>query len=141
MSAIVKTRRRKNLPASTAALWLVLGLAAVFFVVSYGQELLLAQQLNEQAAAQRQANEVLQDENTRLQALLQYYGSDKYVEQRAREDLNLRRPDEEVLIPVEAAPHQDESGDTLADEPEATPTPALEQANWQKWFDLFRATP
>ena len=40
------------------------------------------------------------DENARLAAALQYYLSDKYVEQRAREDLNLRRADEEVLIPI-----------------------------------------
>src|SRR4051794_16986485 len=104
MSAVIKTRRRKNLTLSTAALWIVLGFAAIFFLVSYGQELLLAHSLTEQAAVQRQENAGAQDENARLKAMLQYYQSDKYIEQRAREDLNLRRAEEEVLIPIVATP-------------------------------------
>src|SRR6476619_5758711 len=104
MSAVVKNRGRSNLPISTTALWLVLGLAVTFFLVNYGQELLLANQLNAKSDEQRVVNSRLRDENTRLQAMLLYYKSDKYVEQRAREDLNLRRGDEEVLIPVGETP-------------------------------------
>jgi cell division protein FtsB len=104
MSAVVRTRRGKHKSLSTTALWLVLGLAAIFFLVIYGQQLLLEHSIKEQIAAQRFANASLRDSNTRLKVALQYYQSDKYVEQRAREDLNLRRGDEEVLIPVHAAP-------------------------------------
>src|SRR5688500_7144274 len=106
MSAIIRTKRRKNPPASTAVLWAVLRMAAIFSLFSYGQELLLAHELGQKATAQREANAALSDENTRLRSLLHYYGSDKYIEQRAREDLNLRRPDEKVLIPVLTAPEE-----------------------------------
>src|SRR5690349_2389700 len=104
MSAVIKPRKIRKVPAATPALWLVLGLAAVFFLVRYGQELLMEHDLNSKIAVQRSANSALADENARLAAALLYYQSDKYVEQRAREDLNLRRSDEEVLIPVGDTP-------------------------------------
>ena len=144
MSAVVKTRRRKSFTVSTLILWVVLGFAAVFFLFSYGQELLLAHSLNDKSAAQRIENAKEQDEITRLQAQLQYYQSDKYIEQRAREDLNLRRPDEQVLIPVWSTPGATgqstgpggiAGGHDPAQPPASTPTQA--KPNWQKWLDLF----
>lgn len=146
MSAIARTKRRGNPTISTAALWLGLGLAVTFFLVRYGQELLLAHDLNDKASAQRIANAHLRDENSRLQAQLQYYQSDKYIEQRAREDLNLRRPDEEVLIPIasnQAAPGQTTTQNATAstDSRIEAPTPTLQRANWQKWMDLFSPAP
>jgi cell division protein FtsB len=143
MSAIIRAKRRKNPPASTAVLWAVLGMAVIFFLFSYGQELLLAHELGQKAAAQREANAALSDENTRLRSLLHYYSSDKYIEQRAREDLNLRRPDEKVLIPVLTAPEEQTepavgaSAGATEISPDRTPAAAPEQANWQKWFALF----
>src|SRR5438034_11072949 len=104
MSAVIKKKRRKGPTGSTVALWVVLGLAGAFFLVRYGQELLLAHELSDRGAAQRIINKDLRDENARLGASLDYYQSDKYIEQRARDDLNLRRPDEEVLIPVMSPP-------------------------------------
>src|SRR5262245_7850598 len=130
---------------SSLALWVVLGLAVTFFLVRYGQELLQAHDLNDKAAAQRIENAALKDENGRLQAQLEYYKSDKYIEQRAREDLNLRRPDEVVLIPI--APQAqvlgatggtstggagEGSGSTTQT---GAPAPAAPRANWQNWLD------
>src|SRR6476619_2329871 len=100
MSAVIKPKRFKKLPAATPALWVVLGLAAAFFLIRYGQEVLMEHDLNSKIAQQRIDNAKLADDNSRPEASLQYFQSDKYVEQRAREDLNLRRPDEEVLIPI-----------------------------------------
>jgi cell division protein FtsB len=142
MSAIIRRKRRKGPPGSTTALWLVLGLAITFFLVRYGQELLLAHDLTDKASAQRITNSKLSDENTRLKALLGYYQSDKYIEQRAREDLNLRRSEEEVLIPVESTPQDTTPGTALSvptpGRPDQTsPTPVPAQENWQKWLELF----
>ena len=146
MSAIIRTKRRTNPSLSTAALWVVLGLAVAFFLVRYGQELLLAHDLNDKAAAQRVANGRLSDENARLQALLQYYQSNKYIEQRAREDLNLRRRDEEVLIQVSPAEGSDQQGTGNNPAGQATPSveaaqPPAERANWEKWLELFGTGP
>lgn len=148
MSTIARNRRWGNSAISTAALWAGIGLAITFFLVRYGQELLLAHDLNERASAQRVANTILKKENSRLQAQLQYFQSDKYIEQRAREDLNLRRPDEEVLIPIVAdlpatvgqANAQDgASSPGATGEQPAVPTP--QRANWQQWLDLFNPAP
>jgi cell division protein FtsB len=142
MSAVIKPRRFKKLPAATPVLWVVLGLAAAFFLIRYGQEVLMEHDLNSKIAQQRIDNAKLADDNSRLEASLQYYQSDKYVEQRAREDLNLRRPDEEVLIPI-GDQSQPATGTTGATGAQAAPTPsaaqgsASQEPNWQKWFDLF----
>lgn len=141
MSAVIKPRRLKKLPVSTPALWIVLGLAATFFLVRYGQEVLLEHDINAQVSEQQRINAALTEANARLEADLQYVLSDKYVEQRAREDLNLRRPDEEVLIPVEAG------GAASVSAPLAT-TPGRQagaagdsaprtQPNWERWMGLF----
>jgi cell division protein FtsB len=119
----------------------VLGLAAVFFLVRYGQELLMEHDLDYKIAVQRSSNSALADENARLAAALLYYQSDKYVEQRAREDLNLRRSDEEVLIPVgdsaqtSTMPPKSPPG-TSADSVQQAPQPS-DHPNWLKWLELF----
>jgi cell division protein FtsB len=152
MSAVIRTRKRKNPSILTLVTWVVLGFFAIFFLVSYGQELLLAHDLTDKAAVQRRDNGLAADENARLKAQLQYYQSDKYIEQRAREDLNLRRADEEVIIPVYAspAPGQSQDGGTdagtdgsteNAQDVTASAEPTPELANWQKWFSLFSPSP
>jgi cell division protein FtsB len=141
MSAVIKSRRLKKLPASTPALWLVIGLAVTFFLVRYGQEVLLEHDINSNIAEQQRTNAALADENARLEAHLQYTLSDKYVEQRAREDLNLRRADEEVLIPVDGTTASAgtlplptaEGGTELSGAGESTGR----QPNWERWFGLF----
>ncbi len=131
-------------PSRTTAVLVVVGfMVVVFFLVTYGQQLLLERSLKDKAAAQRTANSALADENTRLKAAYQYYQSAKYIEQRAREDLNLRRPEEEVIIPIKVAP------DPSASKPKAVETPVVTQPanmgrdtdeevpNWEKWLRLF----
>jgi cell division protein FtsB len=141
MSAVIKPRRLKKLPASTPALWLVIGLAVTFFLVRYGQEVLLEHDINARITEQQLANAALTDETARLQAHLQYVRSDKYVEQRAREDLNLRRADEEVLIPVDAdTPGSRATADEAAPNASVatgTGKAAPARANWEGWFELF----
>jgi cell division protein FtsB len=139
MSAVIKPRRIKKLPASTPALWLVIGLAVTFFLVRYGQEVLLEHDINSNITRQQAANAALSDETARLEAELKYLQSDKYVEQRARESLNLRRPDVEVLIPVDAGAGAALNAQSTARE---SPTPAAGQTNgarpnWEGWFNLF----
>jgi cell division protein FtsB len=148
LSVVVRTKRKKQRPLSTVAMWLVLGLAVVFFLVRYGQELFLESDLRAKAATQRTVNQALRDENARLKANLQYFQSDKYVEQRAREDLNLRRPDENVLIPITSA----QTPKSKDQSPPAPGNPAqssvlspqsstTERPNWLRWFDLFSPGP
>ncbi|HUP27260.1 MAG TPA: septum formation initiator family protein [Chloroflexia bacterium] len=142
MSVVIRSKRGKPKTWSTTAMWLVFGVAAVFFLVIYGQQLLLEHSLQDKISAQRVENKALEDVNTRLKAGLQYYQSDRYIEQRAREDLNLRRADEVVLIPIR--PTQMPSNVSSASKPtpaaKSTPMPRTqpdEAPNWLRWLELF----
>jgi cell division protein FtsB len=142
MSAVVKTNRAGHKPSPATAVLVALGfIVVVFFLVTYGQQLLMEHGLKEKAAAQRVANAALRDDNIRLQASLQYYQSDKYIEQRAREGLNLRRPEEEVIIPIKVAPDASAGKPPVVETPVAA-NPAQQSAgsnapNWERWFNLF----
>jgi hypothetical protein len=118
---------------------LVLGLAAAFFLLRYGQEVLQEHDLNARVAAQQRNNAQMDQENKRLQASLEYYLSDKYIEQRAREDLNLRRADEEVLIPIgEFGAAPDDAGQPAGQGDAAgANTSQADRGNWQRWLELF----
>lgn len=145
MSIVVKARqgKGKHKPVSATALWVVLGLAVVFFLVRYGQELLLEHELEGKAQIQSQANAALRDDNARLKASLEYFTSDKYIEQRAREDLNLRRNDEQILIPISITPPEAAPQLPVQPQVESIPpaeAPQQETPNWQKWFGLFSPT-
>ena len=146
MSIVIKTRRAKPKTWSTSIMWLVFGLAAIFFLVIYGQQLLLEHDLKERIAVQRSENAALDDFNTRLKSNLLYYQSDKYIEQRAREDLNLRRADEEVLIPIKEEVGTPRGAGESATGGKTTPDPvqnnngeqsAQERPVWQAWLLLF----
>jgi len=145
MSVVIKTRKSKPKTWSTTVMWLVFGLAAIFFLVIYGQQLLLQNDLEQRIAVQRSENAALEDVNTRLKSSLLYFQSDKYIEQRAREDLNLRRPDEEVLIPIIQAPASPDTAENVAavtgestgtTEPDSMRTEQT-APNWLAWLSLF----
>lgn len=146
MSVVIKSRKSKPKTWSTTVMWLVFGLAATFFLVIYGQQLLLEQDLKDRIAEQRAENSAVNDFNTRLKSSLLYFQSDKYIEQRAREDLNLRRPDEEVLIPIKQE-YVSPSTEENASEIEAMGSghtgtteevkPDDEAPNWLAWLGLF----
>jgi len=141
MSVVIKTRKSKPKTWSTTVMWLVFSLAAIFFLVIYGQQLLLEQDLKDRISVQRTENTAVDDANTRLKSSLLYYQSDKYIEQRAREDLNLRRPDEEVLIPIKqasVAPNtevKDVGSDLISTIGEVKPDQGA--PNWLAWLGLF----
>jgi cell division protein FtsB len=89
---------RRNLGAQLLMILVVL--IGLGFGYSFAREVVQAQHLAGQAEASRQENERIAAENRKLQRDLQYYQSDAYAELRARTDLNMRRPDEQVILPV-----------------------------------------
>ena len=84
----------------TQLLMILVVLTGLYFGYSFAREVVQAQRLAAQAEASRQANEQLAAENRKLARDLQYYQSDAYAELRARTDLNMRRKDETVILPV-----------------------------------------
>ncbi|HMA35988.1 MAG TPA: septum formation initiator family protein [Chloroflexia bacterium] len=123
-------------------------LTGLYFGYSFAREVVQAQRLANQAELGRQANERIAAENRKLARDLQYYQSDAYVELRARTDLNMRRPDEQIVLPVlpadpnGAAPSGAAPPDSVTAPRGIVPPPnvAAESAarNWDRWFSLFR---
>src|SRR3954454_20330766 len=89
---------RRNL--GTQLLMLLVVLTGLYFGYSFAREVVQAQRLAAQAEASRQQNEDLAAQNRKLARDLQYYQSDAYAELRARTDLNMRRKDETIILPV-----------------------------------------
>jgi cell division protein FtsB len=123
------------------------------FGYSFAREVVQAQSLANQATLSRQQNEVLAESNRKLERDLQYYQSDAYAELRARTDLNMRRPDEQIILPVlqatpapgtdsaqTAAPAPAAAAASTAPDQSTTRNPQAAPAdgrNWDHWFALF----
>jgi cell division protein FtsB len=143
MSFVLRAKKKTGSPIPATGLWVLIGIAAVFFLVRYGTELLREHDLREQARQQAAVNSALRDDNARLRSTLFYYQSDRYVEQRAREDLNLRRADESVLIPITVAapapavPASTEQPAPLDPNIKLPPDVADRRPGWERWLDLF----
>ncbi|HUS17135.1 MAG TPA: septum formation initiator family protein [Chloroflexia bacterium] len=129
-------------------LMIVLVLTGLGFGYSFAREVVQAQRLANQAELSRQENEVIAAENRKLTRDLQYYQSDAYAELRARTDLNMRRPDEQVILPVLTPEAASAAGDppgalSIASLPLAAPAPAAGNnpvptgRNWDRWIALF----
>lgn len=140
MSVVTRRSRGRNRSVSTTAVSVVLGLFVLLFLVRFGQQILLENELTDKGTIERRINAQLKDQNNRLKASLQYFQSTKYIEQRAREDLNLRGQNEEVLIPTG---FDDTAASGGANSVKATPsTQAVDverPTNAENWFQLFQA--
>src|SRR3954447_16295612 len=89
---------RKNLGAQ--ALMAAVVLIGLYFGYSFAREVVQAERLTRQAESSAAINARMAEENDKLARDLQYYQSDEYATLRARTDLNLRKPDELVILPV-----------------------------------------
>jgi cell division protein FtsB len=138
---------RRNLGAQLLMILVVL--IGLGFGYSFAREVVQAQHLAGQAEASRLENERIAAENRKLQRDLQYYQSDAYAELRARTDLNMRRPDEQVILPVLpdgettiTSPDSD-MGAQAAQAPANPVAPApggVTGRNWDRWLALFAGT-
>jgi cell division protein FtsB len=139
---------RRNLGAQLVMILVVL--IGLGFGYSFAREVVQAQHLAGQAEAARQENERIAAENRKLQRDLQYYQSDAYAELRARTDLNMRRPDEQVILPVLPpgettiiAPDSDvaaQAAPAPANPVVPAPGTAATGRNWDRWLALFAGT-
>jgi cell division protein FtsB len=138
---------RRNLGAQLVMILVVL--IGLGFGYSFAREVVQAQHLAGQAEASRQENERIAAENRKLQRDLQYYQSDAYAELRARTDLNMRRPDEQVILPVLpdgettiTAPDTDMAAQpaSAAANPVAAAPGVATGRNWDRWLALFAGT-
>jgi cell division protein FtsB len=108
-------------------------IVGAYFLVAFGEQAWKARQLNAEVAERQSAVNDLTAQKQQLQVQLDQYSSDQYlafVEQKARQDLNLSRPGEHVLLVRWTG--------SASPTPAATATPEpTHKANWDKWLDLF----
>lgn len=108
-------------------------IVGAYFLVAFGEQAWKARQLNAEVAERQSAVNDLTAQKQQLQAQLDQYSSDQYlafVEQKARQDLNLSRPGEKVLlVRWQGAPSPTPAATATVEPPH--------KANWDKWLDLF----
>jgi cell division protein FtsB len=114
---------------------LVLLLITLSLLVSFGEQVVQGARMEQQRRDAEAEVAQLRAERDRLEASLAYAESDVYVEQRAREMLNLAREGDTVILPQLPPP-----APTATPEPEAVPPPPA-APNWQKWWHAFFPQP
>jgi cell division protein FtsB len=110
-------------------------LVGAYFLVAFGEQAWKARQLDAEVAERQAAVNDLTAQKQVLQSQLKEYSSDQYlayVERTARQDLNLSRPGEKVLV----VRWQGTAPPTPSPSPTASSKPP-EKANWDKWLRLF----
>jgi cell division protein FtsB len=146
--------RKAHRTIGAQLLMIVVVLIGLYFGYSFAREVVQAQRLAGEAEISQQENDLIAAENRKLERDLQYYQSPAYAELRARTDLNMRRPDEQIILPVlpdgAAVPAADLPSASVA--PAAPPSaaqpaaraaavPAPGARNWDRWFSLFTSQP
>ncbi len=114
---------------------LVVLIAAVYFVVAFGEQAWKVRQLRAEVAERQAAIAALEVKRDSLKKQVTLFSSDQYlayVEQVARRDLGLSHSDETTLLV-----HWLEAPDSSK---AASPSPEGEgsaEANWHQWLDLL----
>ena len=90
--------------------FLIGSLVILFFMVtSFSSEFIRARKINEEIMTLQNEITVLQQKNTELGDLIKYFDSESYAERKARTELGMRKPDENVLIIPETSVLRDAS--------------------------------
>ena len=94
-------------------------------IISLSKNILRLLKASEEIKITEQKFQELKQNNQELKAQLHYYQSDEFVEQEARNKLNMSRPNEVVIVlpfnPSEKLHRPDHH----------------DPPNWQKWWQLF----
>ncbi|HEX3723927.1 MAG TPA: septum formation initiator family protein [Nitrolancea sp.] len=110
-------------------------LVGAYFLVAFGEQTWKARQLDAEVAERQAAVNDLTAQQKSLQGQLKEYSSDQYlsyVESTARQDLNLSRPGEKVLLV-----RWQGAATPTSSPPPATASKPPEKPNWDKWLSLF----
>lgn len=107
-----------------------LSLFLIFSLFKVGKELFKRHAINREINNLNKQLVAVQQEKDKLQDLISYLETDKYVEEQARLQLNLSKPGENR---IDMANNPQEKTVEIAVESEDLP-------NWKKWFNYFFAS-
>lgn len=114
---------------------LVMALLTISLLVSFGEQVVQGARMEQRRRELEAEVGQLRAEHNQLEASAAYVESDVYVEQRAREMLNLAREGDTVVLPQLPPP-----APTATPAPAALPPPPA-APNWQKWWQAFFPNP
>jgi len=106
---------------------IIIIVVGIGLIISLSRNIYRLLKAGDQVKLAQQRLEELEKEHQELLEKEEYYQSEEFVEQEARNRLNLGKPGETVVI---LPPNVGETG-------EVTSTPAPELPNWKKWLRLF----
>jgi cell division protein FtsL len=104
--------------------------AAVYIAVNTVHVIARNWQLQQEIATLRGEIELLSAENERLSYDIAYFKTDQYLEQAARQKLNLKAPGETVTVVGSAGP-------AAPTEKSSQPAAGSPKSNWQAWIDFL----
>lgn len=124
-------RDLKSIIGSRLATFVVVGIAIYITANTVG---VIARnwQLQREIATLNGEIEVLKAENERLSYDIEYYKTDQYLEQAARQKLDLKAPGETVTI-VGNVNQTVDQGKNLAN----ISQPEAQKSNWRAWLDFL----
>ena len=101
----------------------------ILLIASLVRGIQLSRQSKTRIANLQETKKQLQDEQGKLREMGEYYQSTFYLEKVARDEMNLSKPGESVVIVPE---NQD-----IATEADQKPGEVEEKENWQKWWGVL----
>lgn len=127
IKVVTKNERIRNLAVSATLLIISVGLIRSSFQVYGG-----AKRMNDLESEVRG----LSSKKKALEESIEYKKTEEYIEEKARNDLNLIKPGENVYV-ISGPGSEDYSEKVLSRFSDRTKKPTKEDANWYKWYKLF----
>lgn len=109
----------------------------ILISVALAKELFRRQQIEGEVSDLKKEIESLEKNRLELTGLAQYFNSQAYKEEQARQKLGLQKPGESVIIMPDT---KNEVLQTQGGEVKSTAMASQESSNPQKWWDYFFAT-
>lgn len=131
------TRRKGLSSISLAQVMVFISLVlAGYFIISFGKVALVSHQLRNTKAALQAEVAALEEEVAALEAQKEFVQTDRYIEQAAREEYKMSRPDDQVIVPIFPEESEVNAREESASREPVAPT-AEEKEPWRAWWDLF----
>lgn len=91
---------KKTFPMKFAqhAFFLVSLIILTLIIASFSKEFIQTREINQEISSLQKEIQDLEEQNRELEALIKYFDSESYAERKARMELGLKKPDEEVII-------------------------------------------
>ena len=110
-----------------AGLQIIIIIVGIILIIKLCGDILRLRRVTDQVKLAKKKVEQLEDEKRELLKKKEYYQSEEFIEQEARNKLNMARPGETIVVLPQAVDKSSGPGEKKTEEFQ----------NWQKWWKLF----